>query len=74
MTKVDFSDAYCLASYEINHLYGTQGYKLKDDAGYGPTDNNIHTIFKAYENRKSGTGTVTVKDRFGNEYSSTISW
>ena len=74
MTKVDFSDAYCLASYEINKLYGEKGYKLKDDAGYGPTDNNIHTIFKAYENRKSGTGTVTVKDRFGNEYSSTISW
>ena len=74
MTKVGYKDAYCLASYEINYLYGTQGYKLKDDSSYGPTDNNIHTIFRAYEAKSSGKGTVTVVDRFGNEYSQSVSW
>ena len=74
MEAVGYKDAYCLATYEIQNHYKTYGYTLKTDSGYGPEDNNIHTIFRAVENRASGTGTVTVTDRFGNNYSSTVSW
>ena len=74
MTKVGWKEAYCLASYEINKLYGEKGYKLKDSSDYGPTDNNIHTIFRAYEPKSSGKGEVTVVDRFGKEYKQTIEW
>lgn len=74
MSQVGWKDAYCLTDYDIKYHYSTVGYKLKDDTSYTPTDNNIHTVFRAYENKSSGKGTVTVKDRFGNEYSSTIQW
>ena len=74
MTKVGYKDAYCLATYEIQNHYNTYGYKLKDSSDYAPSDNDIHTIFRAYEPNSSGKGTVTVVDRFGNEYSQSVSW
>ena len=74
MTQVGYEDAYCLTDYSIKNHYGTLGYKLKDDSGYGPADNDIHTIFRISESKASGKGTVTVKDRFGNEYSQSIEW
>ena len=76
MEKLSYTDAYCLGSYEIKKHYYTYGYTLYEGSGssYAPSNNNIHTIFRAPESRASGTGTVTVKDRFGNNYSSTISW
>ncbi len=74
MEKIGYEPAYCLATYEINNHYYTYGYKLTNHDSYGPSDNNIHTIFRAPESRTSGSGTVTVKDRFGNEYSSTVEW
>ena len=74
MTKVGYKDAYCLADYEIKNHYFTYGYKLEGGSDYGPTDNDIHTIFRVYEQNSSGKGTVTVVDRFGNEYSQSVSW
>ena len=74
MTKVGYKDAYSLSAYEINNHYYTYGYKLAGGNEYGPGGGNIHTIFRAYEPDLKGNGTVTVVDRFGNEYSQTISW
>lgn len=74
MTKVGYKDAYSLSAYEINYHYYTYGYKLAGGNEYGPGGGNIHTIFRAYEPDLKGNGTVTVVDRFGNEYSQTISW
>ena len=74
MEHVGYKDAYCLATYEIQNHYNLYGYTLKKDEGYVPSDNDIHTIFRAYEPKSSGSGTVTVTDRFGNNYTSTISW
>ncbi len=74
MEHVEYIPAYCLATYEIAKHYKTYGYTLKSDDGYGPEDNHIHTIFRAVETRSSGSGTVTVTDRFGNNYSSTVTW
>ena len=74
MTKVSYKDAYELATYEINYHYNSYGYRLAGSNDYGPSDNDVHTIFRAYEPNSKGKGTVTVKDRFGNNYSSTISW
>lgn len=74
MSQVGYKDAYSLMDFEIKYHYFTNGYKLKDYDGYGPNDNDTHTIFRAYESKSSGSGTVTVKDRFGNEYSQSVSW
>ena len=74
MTKVSYKEAYCLANYEVQSFYSQYGYSLKNSSDYGPVDDDIHTIFRAYESKSSGTGTVTVTDRFGNTYSSTVSW
>ena len=76
MEKLTYTDAYCLSTYEIRRHYYTYGYTLYEgsSSSYAPSNNNIHTIFRAPESRASGTGTVTVTDRFGNNYSSTISW
>ncbi len=74
MKKLDHKSAYCLATYEIRNHYYTYGYKIAGGNDYAPYDNSIHTIFRAYESRPSGKGTVTVTDRFGNEYSQSISW
>ena len=75
MTQVGYKDAYCLATYEINYHYDTYCNTLKKDSGYAPVDNDIHTIFRASKAGISGnTATVTVKDRFGNEYSQSVSW
>ena len=74
MSKVGYKDAYSLASYEIKHFYWSNGYTLKGKDDYAPEDDNLHTLFRAYESKSSGTGTVSVTDRFGNTYSSTIAW
>ncbi len=74
MSKVGYKDAYSLMTYEIKNHYYTSGYKLKDYSSYKPEDPDTHTFFRAYEQKSSGKGEVKVKDRFGNEYSSTIEW
>ena len=74
MEKIGYEPAYCLATYEIRNHYYSYGYKLTNHDSYGPSNNNIHTIFRAPESRATGTGTVTVVDRFGNNYSSSVSW
>ncbi len=74
MSKLGHKEAYCLATYEITNHYYSYGHKLAGGNEYGPGNNNIHTIFRIYEPNPKGNGTITVVDRFGNEYSQTISW
>ena len=74
MSKLGHKEAYCLATYEITNHYYSYGYKLAGGNEYGPGNNNIHTIFRIYEPNPKGNGTITVVDRFGNEYSQTINW
>ena len=68
MSKVGYGDAYSLADYEIKSFY------TFSPSDYAPEDNDLHTLFRYFVSDKSGTGTVTVKDRFGNEYSQSVSW
>ena len=73
MEAVGYQDAYCLATYQLQYHYNTYT-KLSYLSGYEPEDIDIHTIFRAKETRQKGSGTVTVTDRFGNNYSQTITW
>lgn len=68
MSKVGYGDAYSLIDYEIKSFY------TFSPSDYAPGDNDLHTLFRYYVSDKSGSGTVTVKDRFGNDYSQSVSW
>lgn len=77
MTRVTKADAYSLSHDEIRNHYYLYGYKLKGNEDYAFVKSNagdLHTLFRAYESKSSGSGTVTVTDRFGNKYSSSVSW
>lgn len=77
MQKVPLDQSYGLAHKEIQDHYYKVGNKTKGDAGYAGTyfpSGYPHTLFRIYEPRLTGTGEVTITDRFGNKYSRTISW
>ena len=77
MEHVAHDTAYALDEFAIRKHYCTYGYTLKDSSSYVyDYDKNdyLHTLFRIKAPSSTGSGAVTVKDRFGNTYSSTISW
>lgn len=75
MELVTASDKYDLGEYEIDTFYKANSSILKGYSGYPatPTENYPHTLFRVSA-AASGSGTVMVTDRFGNEYRQTVSW
>ena len=78
MSKVSPTEAYSLANYELkNHYFTYWPISNSDPSGYfnkKETKSQYHTLFRAYDDRSKGSGTITVTDRFGNEYTSKVSW
>ena len=73
MTQVEASECYDAADKEIRDFY-YNNYSLLRAAGYtANAPGEIVTVFRAPA-PASGTGTVSVTDRFGNVYSRTVSW
>ena len=77
--KYNSSLSYNRAWKEMRQFYGTKCTTLSGNSDYTAhvsltKTNNEHTMFRAPESKASGSGTFTVKDRFGNTYSRTISW
>lgn len=74
MTRVtDKNYCYSLANREIKEYYkANNSYLAAGD--YGFVTNNTESIFRIYVAEETGSGTVKVTDRFGNTYSSEISW
>ncbi len=71
--------AYNMAWKETRQFYATYCSTLSNTSDYVAAaalgkHNTHHTLFRAPENRTTGSGTFTVTDRFGNNYSRTISW
>ncbi|MBO4434692.1 MAG: calcineurin-like phosphoesterase C-terminal domain-containing protein [Bacteroidales bacterium] len=69
VTETDFkySFSYCslFTFYSNNTLCGSE---------FIPDKNNCDSMFRVYVDSEHGSGTVSVKDRFGNTHSSTITW
>ena len=65
---------FSYSNWELNNFY----YKTRKlgvfEKEYNNGKNNCASLFSAFVNEEHGTGTVSVRDRFGNEYSSAISW
>ena len=71
----DAANSYDRASCEIQTYYKNNSHRIKTlGSSYGITTTGLHTIFKVPVNAASGSGTVSVTDRFGNVYTRTISW
>ncbi len=75
MELVTASDKYDLGEYEIDTFYKANSSILKGYSGYPatPSENYPHTLFRVSA-PASGSGTVMVTDRFGNEYRQAVSW
>lgn len=64
---------YSCANREIKEFYKTNNSHLAT-ASYGFTPSNTESMFRVFVDSEHGSGTVSVRDRFGNIYSSSVSW
>lgn len=75
MTRVtDKNFMYSLADAEMRQYYREHNANLAKESSFAETKSNCETMFRAYVDPAHGTGTVKVTDRFGNEFSSIITW
>lgn len=78
MTHIDATAAgsYDKASWELHNYYTSNADARKRvGSDYAlPETSGKHTIFRVACTAEHGTGTVTVTDRFGNNYTGSITW
>ena len=75
MTPVEATARYDFADTAFKTYYKTYNETLKSESGYSAsTTSNPNTLFSTPVSAASGAGTVSVTDRFGNVYTSRISW
>ncbi|MBP3482856.1 MAG: calcineurin-like phosphoesterase C-terminal domain-containing protein [Alistipes sp.] len=65
--------SYDAAYKEVFDFYKTNNSTLNGNSGFSMSYELPH-LFRCYAASESDRGTVTVTDRFGNEYSTTVSW
>lgn len=66
---------YSYALREIREFYVANNTVLGGSGnGYTFETGNLESLFRIYVAEEHGSGTVSVKDRFGNTYSSSITW
>lgn len=63
--RFSFSDWEITSFYNANKNIGSE---------FVPDKNNCDSMFRVYVDSEHGSGTVSVKDRFGNTFTSSISW
>ena len=69
VTEKDFRYSY--SDWEITSFYSKN---TSIGSEFTPDKNNNSSMFRVFVDKAHGTGTVSVKDRFGNIHSSTITW
>jgi hypothetical protein len=74
MTLLDRQSSYAIDQpyKELNDFYSANSILSGYDYDYSPVYHN--SIFRVYKSGSTGSGTVSVKDRFGNTYTSDFSW
>ena len=75
MVPVESASRYDFADTAFKTFYKTFNQTLKDYSGYdATTTGNPNTLFSTPVEALSGSGTVSVTDRFGKVYTARISW
>ena len=69
VTEKDY--CYSYSDWFITSFYNTN---TKYSSEFVPGKNNCSSMFRVHVDKEHGSGTVTVKDRFGNEHKSSITW
>ena len=72
VTETDYRYSY--SDWDITNFYHTQGNWTSVNESFVPSKNNNSSMFRAFVDKEHGSGTVTVKDRFGNTHSASITW
>lgn len=74
MTLLDRQSSYAIDQpyKELNDFYSANSILSGYDYDYSPVYHN--SMFRVYKTGSTGSGTVSVKDRFGNTYTSDFSW
>lgn len=74
MTKVtEQAKMYDAAYAEVFNFYKTNNPTLQNNANY-VMDHAVQHLFRCYSSAQTDTGTVSVTDRFGNQFSTTVAW
>ena len=74
MTLVEETSCHDLATTEFKTFYKNNNPTMNGDNSYEASiTGNLHTLFRV-QAPATGSGTVSVRDRFGNVYTRTISW
>ena len=72
MKRVTEKDCrYSLSDWDITSFYNAN---TRIGSEFVPDKNNCDSMFRVYVDSEHGSGTVSVKDRFGNTFSSIITW
>ena len=75
MVPVESASRYDFADTAFKTFYKTFNQTLRDYSGYdATTTGNPNTLFSTPVEALSGSGTVSVTDRFGKVYTARISW
>lgn len=69
VTEPDYMYSY--SDYSITSFYNSNTVA---GSNFVPDKNNNASMFRAYTDAEHGSGTVSVRDRFGNVHSSVITW
>lgn len=72
VTETDYRYSY--SDWDITNFYHTRGNWTSVNENFVPSKNNNSSMFRAYVNSEHGSGTVSVKDRFGNTHTASITW
>jgi len=70
VTEKDFR--FSMSDWDITSFYQKNNSYLAKE--FNPEKNNCDSMFRAFVDTTHGSGTVSVTDRFGNTYTSTITW
>ena len=70
VTETDMK--YSFSDWSIYYYYNQNNSRVSSE--FTPDKNNNDAMFRVFVDAEHGTGSVSVKDRFGNTHSSTITW
>jgi hypothetical protein len=65
---------YSYSDWDITNFYHTQGSWSWVNENFVPDKNNNSSMFRVFVDSEHGSGTVSVKDRFGNTHTASITW